>query len=214
MNNKYLEDLMIRYPLLKSCENDIGRFFETIVESFSNSNKLIICGNGGSAADADHIVGELMKGFKAKRHLNNSLKEKLLRVDSSVGDELGEKLQLGLPAIALHNNFSLNTAFANDVENGGYLTFAQQILNYGKKGDILLGISTSGNAKNIYYASVVAKALGIKVLLLSGKDGGLIKQIADYSIIVPCDETYIIQEYHLPIYHCLCLMIEDYFFSE
>lgn len=209
-----IEDLINRYPTLKPCKNDIQKAFDALRDCFKSGHKLLVAGNGGSSADAEHIVGELMKGFKKKRNIDKSLANSLASLDKEVGALLSEKLEQGLPAIALHNHQSLNTAFMNDVHNGGDYLFAQQVLGYGNKGDVFLGISTSGNAQNIYNAAVTAKAKGLRVVALTGKSGGKLKEISDISIVAPEQETFIIQELHLPIYHALCLMLEDFFFKD
>lgn len=208
-----VEDLIKRYPDLAVCKDSIVNAYEILKECYLSGHKLLVAGNGGSCADSEHIVGELMKAFKRPRVLSNEMKEALISVDSIRGQELSLKLQGALPAIALDGHQGLNTAFINDVENGGLLTYAQQILGYGNEGDVFLGISTSGNSKNVMYACVTAKAKGLKVIGLTGKDGGELAKIADCAIIAPSNETFEIQEYHLPIYHCLCLMIERVFFG-
>jgi len=207
-----IDSLIERYPELESCRKPIIDAYNMLVECYKNGNKLLVAGNGGSCADSEHIVGELMKGFKMKRELPDDLKESMLKIDREMGEELAYKLQGALPAIALDGHQGLNTAFTNDVENGGLLTYAQQIIGYGNKGDVFLGISTSGNSKNVMYACVTAKAKGLKVIGLTGKDGGKLAKIADVSIIVPSNETFMIQEYHLPIYHFLCLNLEKEFY--
>lgn len=204
--------LIKRYPELESCRDSINSAYETLLATFKSGHKLLIAGNGGSCADADHIAGELMKKFKKDRPISNEFKEKLQRIDFEKGNLLADKLQAGLPCIALHNHQGLNTAFINDVPDGGEFTYAQQLNVYGNKGDTFLGITTSGNSKNVIYAAITAKAKGMKVIALTGKDGGKIKDIADISIIVNNDETFMIQELHLPIYHCLCLMLEEELF--
>lgn len=209
-----LDDLIKRHPVLSICRNEIMDAYLILEQCFFNGNKLLICGNGGSASDADHIVGELMKSFKIERKLDNLLVEKIKSLDNEKGAMIVEKIQQGLPAIALHNHSSLNTAFLNDVENGKDYIYAQQLLGYGKASDVLLAISTSGNSTNVYNAALVAKAKGMKVIALTGNDGGVLKSIADISIVIPFKETYIIQEYHLPVYHCLCLMLEKRFFGK
>ena len=207
---KEIEKLTQRYPELKVCENDINKAFNLLVDCFKNGNKLLIAGNGGSCADAEHIAGELMKGFKEKRPVDQAFAKKLEQLNAK---DIAERLQQGLPTIALHNHNSLNTAFINDVDNGGLYFFAQQLYVYGNQGDVLLAISTSGNAKNIFNAALVAKAKGMKIIGLTGQEGGLIQEVADVTIKAPSKETYVIQEYHLPIYHCLCLMLENKFFK-
>lgn len=209
----YLDIFVERYPCLNVCRDSIEKSFKMLVECFDGGNKFLIAGNGGSCADSEHIVGELMKGFKLPRKCSTEFAEKLKTVDALRGAELAEKLQGGLPTIALTGHQGMNTAFINDVENGGLLTYAQQVYGYGKKGDVLLGISTSGNSKNVMNAVVVAKALGLKVIGLTGVNGGELVKLADVAIKVPETETYMIQELHLPVYHCLCLMLEERFFG-
>ncbi|PJJ30928.1 D-sedoheptulose-7-phosphate isomerase [Lacrimispora celerecrescens] len=206
----YLEELIERYPVLAGVKPQIREAYEILESCYENGGKLLIAGNGGSCADAEHIVGELMKGFVKRRPVSESFAAKLLEADQAFGKELGEKLQGGLPAIALTGHSSLSTAFLNDVD--GEMVYAQQTYGYGKKGDVLLGISTSGNAKNVMYAVTAAKAIGMKTIGLSGKDGGLLKMAADVTVVVPETETFKIQELHLPVYHALCLMLEERFF--
>lgn len=210
--NKQLDILIKRYPKLSVCDNDIYTAFETIRDSYIAGGKLLICGNGGSAADSDHIVGELMKSFKKHRSLPFDIEESFRKLDLTYGEILAKSLQGALPAIALNNHSALGTAYLNDVN--GKVGFAQQVYGYGKKEDCLLAITTSGNSENVYMASIVARQRGMKIVALTGSDGGKIKNIADVTIKVPAEETYMIQEYHLPIYHCLCLMLEDEFFED
>lgn len=210
----YLNLLIERYNVLAECRESIEKAYNILEECYSAGNKLLIAGNGGSCADSNHIVGELMKGFKLPRKCLAEFTSKLCSIDEKRGKELAEKLQGGLPAIALTEHQGLNTAFINDVSDGGLLTYAQQVYGYGKKGDVFLGISTSGNSKNVMNAVVVAKALGMKVIGLTGKMGGELAKYADVAIKVPETETYMIQELHLPIYHCLCLMLEKRFFGK
>lgn len=207
---KYLTELIQRYPVLEAVKAEILSAYERLEECYSNGGKLLIAGNGGSCADAEHMVGELMKGFVKRRSVSTEFADLLRNSDPVRGEELAHKLQGGLPAMALTNHPGLSTAFLNDVD--GDLIYAQQTYGYGKKGDVLLGISTSGNSKNIMYAMTTAKALGMKTIGLTGKDGGLLKKEADTVIVVPEQETYKIQELHLPIYHALCLMLEERFF--
>lgn len=207
-------DLLIeRYPVLEECEESIIKAYDILEECFATGHKLLIAGNGGSNADAEHIVGELMKSFKLPRKCSKEFADRLKAIDPVRGEELAEKLQGGLPTIALGGHQSLNTAFVNDVPNSGLLTFAQQVYGYGKEGDVLLGISTSGNSKNILNAVVVAKAIGLKVIGLTGMSGGELIEESTVSIRAPSNETFMIQELHLPVYHCLCLMLEERFFS-
>lgn len=212
--NKQLELLIERYPALSVCKDDIEKAYEILEECFATGHKLLIAGNGGSCSDGEHIAGELMKGFKLQRKCSEEFAERLKSIDAERGAELAGKLQGGLPTIALDNHQALNTAYINDVANGGLLTYAQQVYGYGKDGDVLLGISTSGNSKNVAYATVVARALGMKVIGLTGAKGGNLANVADVAIKVPETETYMIQELHLPVYHCLCLMLEERFFGE
>jgi len=209
----YLNLLIERYPVLEACKDSIQKAYDILEECYATGHKLLIAGNGGSCADSEHIVGELMKGFKLPRKCSKEFAEKLKNIDETRGTELAEKLQGGLPAIALDGHQGLNTAFINDVQGGGLLTYAQQVYGYGVEGDVFLGISTSGNSKNVMNAVVVAKAKGIKVIGLTGAKGGELAQNADIAIKVPQTETYMIQELHLPVYHCLCLMLEQRFFG-
>lgn len=208
---EFVNELIERYTSLAVCREDIMKAFDMIVESYENQGKLLVAGNGGSASDSEHIVGELMKSFVLPRKLDKTYVDKLIEADAELGAELGDKLQGALPAIALVDHVALSTAYLNDVDP--LLGFAQQVNGYGVCGDVFLGITTSGNSKNILYANTVAKAKGLKTIALTGKDGGKIKQMADVSIVVPESETYKIQELHLPIYHCLCLMLEEKFFG-
>ena len=210
---KHLDLLIERYPVLHACREDIIKAYKILETCFSGGNKLLVAGNGGSCADAEHIVGELMNGFKLPRKCTEEFADKLRAVDPIRGKELAEKLQGGLPAIALNGHQGLNTAYINDVENGGLLMYAQQINGYGKVQDVFLGISTSGNSKNVMYAAVVAKAKGMKVIGFTGAKGGQLAEIADVAVKVPEMETYMIQELHLPVYHTLCLMLEEKFFG-
>nr|WP_298673874.1 SIS domain-containing protein [uncultured Prevotella sp.] len=208
---KELELLIQRYAVLKSCQKDIAKAYDILEKSYAAGGKLLVCGNGGSAADSEHIVGELMKGFKNPRKLSVEQCEKLEGVDAELGKVLAEELQGALPAIALDGHPGLTTAYMNDCEP--LLCFAQQVNGFGKKEDVLLGISTSGNSKNILYAAVVAKAKGMKVIGLTGQRDNKLEKYADVCIHVPQTETYMVQELHLPVYHALCLMLEDHFFS-
>lgn len=207
----HLQLLMERYPALQPIKDAIAKSYEMIRDCYESGGKLIIGGNGGSCADAEHIVGELMKGFKLPRVLDAQMTQKLTDVDPVLGAQLADNLQGGLPAVALSSHPSLNTAFLNDVN--GEMMYAQQVNALGKPGDVFLGISTSGNAKNVQYAAITAKAKGMKVIGLTGKTGGKLNALADVNMVMPCDETYQIQELHLPVYHALCLMLEEYFFG-
>lgn len=205
-----LNDLIKRYPILAECSEDIERAKDALIECYKNDGKVLICGNGGSGADCDHIVGELMKGFLKLRPLNEEKKAEMKKNCNLVDDELLSKLQGALPAISLPSITALNTAFCNDVDPE--LMYAQPLMSLGRKNDVLIAISTSGNSKNVFGAVKVAKALGVKVIGLTGNTGGKLKETADIAICVPETETYKIQELHLPVYHYLCAAVEDYFF--
>lgn len=207
----HLERLVVRYPKLSVCREDIAAAYAIIVDCYAHGRKLLVAGNGGSAADAEHMVGELMKGFVKPRKVSKEYADKLMTVHPEFGKTLAENLQGALPAIALDGHPALFTAYMNDCEP--LLCFAQQVNGYGKEGDVFLGISTSGNSKNVLYAATVAKAKGMKVVGLTGKREIQLSQMSDVCIEVPQIETYMIQEYHLPIYHCLCLMLEEKFFG-
>jgi D-sedoheptulose 7-phosphate isomerase len=206
----YLQQLITRYPVLGGISGSIKNACDLLINCYKTEGKLLVAGNGGSAADSEHIVGELMKGFVKKRPLFPAFIQELKKIDPESADYLGARIQTGLPAIALTGHNSLSTACINDID--GNIIYAQQLYGYGKSGDVFLGISTSGNAKNIVYAAVTAKAKGLKTIALTGGTGGSIIKYADVSIIVPETETYKIQELHLPIYHTLCLVVEEYFF--
>ena len=211
---RHFIDLLIkRYPALKECDESIVITYDVLEKCFSTGHKLLIAGNGGSSADAEHIAGELMKSFKLPRKCSAEFTNELLKVDSVRGEEIANKLQGGLPTIVLSNHQGLNTAFINDVSNGGEYVFSQQVYVYGKPGDVFLAISTSGNSKNIINAATVAKAMGLTVVGLTGKNGGELISLTDVAILVPSFETFMVQELHLPIYHCLCLMLEENFFN-
>ena len=208
---RHIDLLMERYPSLESAKNDIVAAYLLLEESYKNGGKLLVAGNGGSAADAEHIVGELMKGFKLPRKPEADFAEKLVEENQELGAVLAENLQGALPAIALDGHPALSTAYMNDCEP--LLCFAQQVNGYGKSGDVFLGISTSGNSKNVLFAATTAHAKGMKVIGLTGAKDSKLKDMSDVCIKAPQTETYMIQELHLPIYHCLCLMLEDKFFG-
>lgn len=210
--NVTIEALLERYPKLNTEKDNIVKAYEIMAECYQNKGKLLVAGNGGSAADAEHIVGELMKGFVESRKLPKDFVDKLIDVDAEMGKELGDKLQGALPAIALVGHVALSTAYLNDVDPT--LGFAQQLNGYGNEEDVFLAISTSGNSKNILYACTVAKAKGMKIVGLTGGNGGKLKAVADVTIVAPEKETYKIQEYHLPIYHWLCLALEEKFWRQ
>ena len=208
---RHIDLLVERYPSLESAKNDIVAAYLLLEESYKNGGKLLVAGNGGSAADAEHIVGELMKGFKLPRKPEADFAEKLVEENQELGAVLAENLQGALPAIALDGHPALSTAYMNDCEP--LLCFAQQVNGYGKSGDVFLGISTSGKSKNVLYAATTAHAKGMKVIGLTGAKDSKLKDMSDVCIKAPQTETYMIQELHLPIYHCLCLMLEDRFFA-
>lgn len=210
--DKHINLLVERYPKLESIKDSIVSAFEAMRDAYEHGGKLLIAGNGGSAADSEHITGELMKRFKIPRPVEPSFAEKMKSIDPKRGKFLAENLERALAAIPLVAHEALTTAYMNDVDGHG--VFAQQMLGFGRQGDVFLAISTSGNSENIMNAVVVAKALGIKVIGLTGENGGELAGAADIAVKAPETETYMVQELHLPIYHCWCLMLEDYFFGE
>lgn len=207
---KHIDLLIERYPVLDGIKESIIDAYLLMEQSYLNGGKLLIAGNGGSASDAEHIAGELMKSFKLERKVPDELKDKLIAVDSVRGEQLAKNLQQPLLAIPLVAHEALSTAYINDVD--GYGVFAQQMLGFGKAGDVFLAISTSGNSKNVMNATVVARALGVKIIGFTGEKGGELAEAADVAVKAPSSETYMIQELHLPIYHCWCLMLEERFF--
>lgn len=209
---RHVDVLIERYPELSSQKENIIEAYHIIETCYSNDGKLLIAGNGGSAADAEHIVGELMKGFEKPRKLLEDYRNKLKMVDKEMGTVLSDNLQGGLAAIALDGHLALSTAYMNDCEP--LLCFAQQVNGFGNERDVLLGISTSGNSKNILYAATVAKAKGMKIIGLTGAKDSKLSEMSDTTIRSSQTRTYMIQEHHLPIYHCLCLMLEDRFFGD
>lgn len=209
--NEYseIENLVKRYPILINAKEDILKAEKMIVSSYEQGGKLLVCGNGGSASDADHIVGELMKEFHRKRPLPKTFQETLKSFDED--GVIIEQLKGALPAISLNAQDAIMTAIINDCDSG--IVYAQQVYGYGARGDVLLGMSTSGNSENIRNAVITAKALGMKTILLTGEKGGNISDIADISIKLPETDTYRVQELTLPVYHALCIMIEDHFWG-
>ncbi|MEA1876087.1 MAG: SIS domain-containing protein [Bacteroidota bacterium] len=203
-------DLINRYPELESCKEDVEHAIQAIIKCYSNNGKLLICGNGGSCADADHMVGELMKSFEKQRPIDNKLRNSLLSVSNERGKSIAGRLQMALPAISLNAHASLYSAIANDID--AEIVFAQQIAGYGEKGDVLIAISTSGNSQNIIDAAITAKALGLTVIALTGQNGGKMKQYCDIAVCVPADNTAAVQEFHLPVYHTICRIVENRFF--
>ena len=209
---KHIDLLIKRYPQLKNIEEDIIAAYLVLEECYENGGKLLVAGNGGSAADSEHIAGELMKRFKIQRPVSDEYAKKLVEIDPERGPGLAKNLERSLMAIPLVAHEALTTAYINDVDGLG--VFVQQLMGFGREGDVFLGISTSGNSKNIMNATVVARASGIKVIGLTGATGGELATVSDVAVKVPETETYMIQELHLPVYHCLCLMLEDRFFGE
>lgn len=208
-----IQELFIRYPALECIRQEIEKSFLLLCDIYTRGKKVLIAGNGGSASDAEHIVGELMKGFCKTRPLSKEIVDALSNtIPSDTLQYYTSNLQQPLEAISLVSQSALITAFANDVHPD--FIYAQQVLGYGKKDDMLIVLSTSGNSKNIVHAVYVAKALGVKTIAFTGKDGGAIKDIVDVAIVVPAQTTLEIQELHLPIYHALCKGIEENFFEK
>ncbi|SFU85176.1 D-sedoheptulose-7-phosphate isomerase [Butyrivibrio sp. M55] len=208
---RHLDSLMMRYPKLEVCREDIVKAYNILEGTYDNDGKLMIAGNGGSAADSEHIAGELMKRFKIARPIEDTLAKRILEIDPVRGEGLAKNLEKSLMAIPLVAHEALSTAYINDVD--GYGVFAQQLMGFGRKGDTFLAISTSGNSENILNAVVVAKAMDINVIGLTGDNGGKLREFADVTIRVPESETYMIQELHLPVYHSLCMMLEENYFG-
>ena len=206
-----IKELLSRYPNLNSCSDAIVNAKKELIKCYQSGGKLLLCGNGGSCSDCEHIAGELMKGFLMMRPLTDEKKTQMKAACPLVEDEMLNQLQRGLPAIPLSSFTALNSAFCNDVN--AELVYAQTLIALAKEQDVLFAISTSGNSKNVVNAAKVAKALGIIVISLTGRDGGKIRELSDICICVPEIETYKIQELHLPIYHYLCAEIEKYFFD-
>ncbi len=218
MNNKFstpeniFKELLCRYPILNECSNAILSAYDLIKKMYEENGTLFVAGNGGSAADSEHIVGELMKSFMAKRTIDTSTQGTLEEMFSDDANNLLMALEGGLPAVSLPSLVALSTAISNDV-NGEYI-FAQSLYSASKKGDLFLGISTSGNSRNIVNAMMVAKAKGLYTLGLTGKKDCKLDHMCDVVIHVPETETFKIQELHLPVYHALCAMLESHFFGE
>lgn len=209
---KHIDVLLERYPKLVTVRQEVIEAYWMMKECYDHDGKLLIAGNGGSAADAEHIAGELMKRFERPRPIPETFCKKLVDVDPIRGKKLAKNLEQGLMAIPLVAHEAMSTAYMNDVDAHG--VFAQQLYGFGRAGDVFLGISTSGNSENVISAAVVARALGMKVICLSGGAGGQLTSVADVAVVVPEKRTYMIQELHLPIYHCWCLMLEDAFFGK
>ena len=206
-----LSELLKRYPQLEICKHTLTEAVSVMIDCYKNGGKILLCGNGGSCADCDHIVGELMKGFLKKRPLSTEQKAQMTNLSPLLDEETLSKLQCGLPAISLPSLTALNSAFCNDVDPE--LIYAQSVMAMGKTGDVLIAMSTSGNAKNVFAAAMVAIGLGLTVIGLTGKGGGKLSEIADICIRVPETETFKVQELHLPVYHYLCAATEEEFFT-
>lgn len=207
-----MKTMIGEYPILGTCRDSTEEAFQLISLSYKGGGKLLICGNGGSASDSEHIVGELMKGFILSRSLKKAAREKFEETFPSDGQYLADHLQGALPAISLVSHTALSSAFVNDVRPD--MVFAQQVYGYGRLGDCLLGISTSGNSANVVHAVKTARVMGLKTIGMTGATGGKLKELCDITICVPQRETYKVQELHLPVYHALCAMLEEEFFGE
>ena len=212
MKGEYiLTDLLNRYSELQPLKEQVAVAAETIIEAYKNGGKVLVCGNGGSCSDADHIVGELMKSFEGRRPLAKELQDELISLSPETGKMLAEKLQQGLPAISLTVHQSLITAIANDIS--GEVIYAQQVVGWGNKGDVLIGLSTSGNSQNVIDAMIVARAKGLITIGMTGETGGKMREWSDVLINVPQRRTAYVQELHLPVYHALCMLVEIEFFG-
>jgi len=209
--NIFLEDLVKRYRELEILAPSIEKAAEMMIEAFANGHRLYVCGNGGSASDSEHIVGELMKGFVLKREIEPQFRAELVKRYGSEGEQMASRLQRGLPAMALTGSPALSTAFSNDV--APEMVFAQQLFVLGQPGDVFIGISTSGNSKNVVNCFKIAAAKGIKTIAFTGSGGGECGKMAECLLNVPANQTFLVQEYHLPVYHTLCLIVEDYFYG-
>ena len=197
------DELYVRYPQLKGCEGEIAKAFNLLLTCYKGGGKVLTCGNGGSAADAEHIVGELLKKFRKHRDIDSGVAARL-------PPELVAKLEGALPAVSLVSMSGILTAFANDV--AWETAFAQQVYGLGNPGDVLIALSTSGNSANCVNAALVAKAKGMKVVSMTGEGGGKLGELADVAIMVPESATFKIQELHLPVYHALCAELEETLF--
>jgi D-sedoheptulose 7-phosphate isomerase len=215
----HLDELVGRYPALSACGAEIESAIRALVECYAAGGKLLVCGNGGSAADSDHIVGELMKGYLKPRPLDEELRARLRAADPALGPALADNLQGALPAVNLTAGGALLSAFSNDVRPE--LAYAQAALGHGRKGDVILGISTSGKASNVRSALIVGRAIGMTTIGLTGQggarsaesaSGGAMARFCDILIAVPATRTFEVQELHLPVYHCLCAAVEERFF--
>ena len=204
------EELFARYPALEACRADVGAAFDILADAYRSGGKVLCCGNGGSASDCEHIVGELLKKFKRHRDIPAGLKGRLAATGPD-GALLAERLEGSLPAISLVSQSGILTAFANDV--GWDEAFAQQLLGLARPGDVLIALSTSGNSRNCVLAATLARALGVRTVALVGEAGGRLGELSDVAVRVPAHETYQVQEFHLPVYHALCAMLEEELFD-
>ncbi len=205
-----LNTLFERFPATEKCRAEIEEAFKTLYKSYKEGGKLLVCGNGGSASDSDHIVGELMKEFHGKRPLSEETIKGFEKTDPE--GRLAKAIRGALPAISLDAHTALITAIANDVDPA--MIYAQQVYGYGRKGDVLLGLSTSGNSENVIFAVRTASAMGLKSIVITGEAGGSISKTADISIRLPETDTYKVQELTLPVYHALCIALEEAFWDE
>ncbi|MBE6944021.1 MAG: SIS domain-containing protein [Ruminococcaceae bacterium] len=212
ITQSFLNDFFDRHGDLLSLKEQILEACETLITAFENGNKLLLCGNGGSCADCDHIAGEFLKGFLLKRPANADFQKEMAEKYGECGAEIAGKLQQGLPTISLVTHSAAISAFENDVDPE--LIYAQQVLAYGKPGDVLIGISTSGGAKNVAAAVMTANSLGLHTVGLTGKTGGVLAELSDLALIMPKSETYRIQEDHLAVYHLLCAVVEYELFDK
>jgi len=210
-NDTIINNLCDRYPVLASIKNPIAESAKMIISCFSGGGKLLVCGNGGSCTDADHLVSELMKSFELKRPIKREIVEKLNQISGERGKYLAHKLESSLPTISLCSQTALTTAISNDIDAN--LVFAQQIIGYGCINDVFIGISTSGNSQNVVDACITAKAMNLKVIGLTGTTGGKMKQYCDVLLNVPEERTAYVQELHLPVIHTLCIIIENHIYG-
>jgi len=209
-NDKILDQLCERYPSLSDLKDRIAEAAGMIIDCYTRGGKLLVCGNGGSSSDSDHFAAELMKSFESRRPLDESLKKRFTEISGSRGKILAEKLEHSLPAISLPSNTALTTAISNDIDPS--MIFAQQIIGFGNEGDVLIGISTSGNSQNVVDACITARTLNLNVIGITGITGGKMKQYCDLLINVPETRTAWVQELHLPVLHAICLIVEDHFY--
>lgn len=200
-----------RYPILKECQSSIEEAIHTVIRCYEEGGKLLICGNGGSCADSDHIVGELMKGFLLKRRVGKDFVTKLKDAGIEDAEVMASKLQGALPAISLTSQNALLSAYANDVD--AQMVYAQMVYGYGRRGDVLICLSTSGNSKNVVAAAKIAKTLELKTVAMTGAAESELFRLCDVTIRVPENETFKVQELHLPVYHHLSARVEAHFFG-